>query len=97
MSAAWFNRAEGVITLSLHAQPGAKRTEIQGLHGDALKVRLAAPPIEGRANQELRRFLAELFQVPQRNVNLVSGEASRQKRFRIRGSAIDPMSLLDSQ
>ncbi len=96
MAAAWFSRAEGVITLSLHVQPGAKRTEVQGLHGDALKIRLAAPPIEGRANQELVRFLANCFQVPQRDVGLLSGESSRQKRFRIVGSAIDPMSLLDS-
>ena len=96
MPAAWFSRADGVITLSLHVQPGAKRTEVQGLHGDALKIRLAAPPIEGRANQELVRFLAECFQVPQRNVSLIAGETSRQKRFRISGSVIDPASLLDS-
>ena len=94
--AAWFSRADDAITLVLHVQPGARRTEVQGLHGDALKIRLAAPPIEGRANQELIRFLAERFQAPQRNVNLVAGETSRQKRFRVSGSVIDPASLLDS-
>ena len=96
MPAAWFSRADGVITLALHVQPGAKRTEVQGLHGDALKIRLAAPPIEGRANHELVRFLAERFEVPQRNVSLVAGATSRQKRFRVSGSMIDPASLLDS-
>jgi uncharacterized protein len=98
-TAAWFNRADGAeaaISLRLHIQPGARRSEIQGLHGGALKVRLAAPPLDGRANAELTRFLATAFEVPQRNVELISGESSRQKRFRIIGSAIDPLGLLDS-
>ena len=96
MAAAWFSRADGVITLALHVPPDAKRTDVQGLHGDALKIRLAAPPIEGRANHELVCFLAERFQVPQRNVSLIAGATSRQKRFRVSGSMIDPTSLLDS-
>lgn len=96
MTAAWFGRVDGVITLALHVQPGAKRTEVQGRHGDALKIRLAAPPIEGRANHELVRFLAERFEVPLRNVSLIAGETSRQKRFHISGSMTDPASLLDS-
>ena len=93
---AWFSRADDAITLVLHVQPGARRTEVQGLHGDALKIRLAAPPIEGRANQELVRFLAEHFKVPLRDVCLIVGETSRRKRFRVSGSTIDPASLLDS-
>ena len=75
--------ADGSITLTVHAQPGAKRTEVAGVHGDALKIRVASPPVEGKANEELRRFLAEAFGVPQRNVTLVRGETGRRKTLRI--------------
>lgn len=91
---AWF-RVDGEFTIvTIHAQPGAKRTEVQGLHGDALKIRIAALPIEGKANVELMRFLATVFGVRQRDVELVSGETSRSKQFRIRDSKIDPASVL---
>lgn len=78
-------RANGavVLTLSLHAQPGAKRTGFAGIHGDALKVRIAAPAVEGRANAELVRFIADAFGVPLRNVLLVRGEAGRDKVVRV--------------
>jgi len=75
--------ADGSITLTVHAQPGAKRTEVAGVHGDALKIRIASPPIEGKANEELRRFLADAFGVPVRNVALVRGEMGRRKTLRI--------------
>lgn len=90
----WFRREGDSLVVSIHAQPGAKRSEIQGLHGDALKVRISAPPLDGRANAELQRFLAGCFGVPQRNVTQLSGESSRQKRFRIDGSTVDPASLV---
>jgi uncharacterized protein len=75
--------ADGSITLELHCQPGAKRTEIVGTHGSALKIRLAAPPVEGRANEALIAFLAASFGVPRRNVTLIRGEAGRAKKVRI--------------
>jgi uncharacterized protein (TIGR00251 family) len=71
------------LVLKLHVQPGAKRTEVAGVHGDAIKIRLAAPPVEGKANDALRRFLADAFGVPLRNVELVRGERSREKVVRI--------------
>ena len=71
------------LVLTLHVQPGAKRTQLAGRHGDALKLRLAAPPVEGRANDALRAFLADAFGVPQRKVTIVRGEASRDKIARI--------------
>jgi uncharacterized protein (TIGR00251 family) len=88
---AWVTQdpATGALLLTLHIQPGAKRTEWVGLHGDAMKIRLAAPPVEGRANECLLRFLADAFQVPLRQVTLRSGAASRQKRVAIMGSAFD--------
>ncbi len=91
---AWYRLQDEAITLTLHIQPGAKRSEIIGLHGDALKIKLAAPPIEGRANEALLRFVAELFDVPLRNVKLKQGEQSRRKVVVILGSNINPETLL---
>jgi uncharacterized protein (TIGR00251 family) len=79
------------VTLRLHIQPGAKKTEVVGLHGEALKIRLAAPPVDGKANACLIGFLAE--GVAKASVSLVSGESSRAKRIRI--DAVDPLVVLD--
>lgn len=78
------------VVLTLRVQPGARRTEVAGLHGDALKVRLAAPPVDGKANAELLRYLADAFGVPLRNVTLVRGETSRQKIVRVAAPACRP-------
>jgi uncharacterized protein (TIGR00251 family) len=82
-SRAWLRQDGGDIVLSLHVQPGAKRTEPAGLHGDALKIRLAAPPVDGKANEALIAFLAKTLGVPKSKVELVSGQTSRAKRIRI--------------
>jgi hypothetical protein len=92
--AEWYKRTANVLTLTLHIQPGAKRSEIAGLHGDALKIRLAAPPIDGRANEALLKYLAGLFEVPLRQVELRQGGQSRHKVVAISGSVIPPESLL---
>lgn len=86
----WWREDAGGIVLSLHLQPGARRTEIAGLHGGALKLRLAAPPVEGKANVALREFLADAFGVPLRQVTLVRGQTSRDKVVRIEGPAVRP-------
>ena len=65
------------------------------MHGEALKLRLAAPPIEGRANDALLKFIAELFDVPLRQVELRQGGQSRHKVVAITGSKVEPESLLD--
>jgi uncharacterized protein (TIGR00251 family) len=79
-----WRREEGDdLVLTLHVQPGAKRTEVQGIHDDALKVRLAAPPVDGKANQVLRRFLADAFGVGLRAVTLEHGQNTRHKVIRI--------------
>jgi hypothetical protein len=90
----WFRRNGEVLTLTLHIQPGAKRSELAGLHGEALKIRLAAPPVEGRANEALLKFIAGLFDVPVRQVELKQGGQSRHKVVAITGSQVDPESLL---
>lgn len=92
--AAWYRQQGEVITLTLHVQPGAKHSNIAGLHGDALKIRLAAPPIEGRANEALLKYLAELFAVPLRQLELKQGAQSRHKVVAISGSARNPEELL---
>ena len=75
---------DGSVELSVHAQPGAGRTQITGRHGDALKVRVAVPPEHGRANDALTKLLAEVFGVAASAVSLVSGDKSRTKRFRLK-------------
>ena len=90
----WYRRNGEVLTLTLHVQPGAKRTDVAGLHGEALKIRLAAPPIEGRANEALLKFIAEAFGVPLRQVELKQGGQSRHKVVAITGSKVEPESLL---
>ncbi len=64
-------------------QPGAKRTEFAGKHGERLKIRLAAPAHEGRANEALVEFLADYYRVPKKNVTIASGLRSRAKRVLI--------------
>lgn len=94
--ALWYRRHDDVLTLTLHVQPGAKRSEVAGLHGDALKLRLAAPPIDGRANGALIKFISALFKVPQRQVVLKQGGQSRHKVVAITGSLVEPVSLLNN-
>jgi len=93
----WYRREGETITLTLHVQPGAKRSEITGLHGTALKIKLAAPPIEGRANDALLKFVADQFAVPLRNAELKLGGQSRHKVVAVTGSNIEPESLLPTE
>ncbi len=91
----WYRRLDsGALELLVHAQPGARRTEVAGLHGDALKVRIAAPALEDRANDALVAFVAEALGTSKRGVVLGSGEKSRQKRLRISGATRPPETLL---
>jgi len=78
------------LTLRVHAQPGAKRTEVVGPHGDALKIRVAAPAVDGKANVELLRFIAEQFGVPLRSVSLLRGDTGRHKTVRVSGPVRRP-------
>ena len=83
----WFRQAtDGRITLTLHIQPGAKKTEFAGLHGDALKIRLAAPPVDGKANEALVKFVAETLKLPKSAVTLKSGQTSRRKVLEVQGA-----------
>lgn len=83
MSVAWVQQAGEDVLLSLHVQPGAKKTEVAGLYGDALKIRLAAPPVDGKANACLVAFLADQLAVAKSRVILVAGAGSRTKRMKV--------------
>jgi uncharacterized protein (TIGR00251 family) len=91
----WYRQApDGRITLTLHIQPGAKKTEFAGLHGDALKIRLAAPPVDGKANEALVRFVAENLQLPKSAVSLKSGQTSRRKVLEVTGATAEAVARL---
>ena len=67
--------------LTVHVQPGSSRTECVGIHGDAIKIRVAARPIDGAANDELIRFIADQCGVPRASVRIRQGEQARRKRL----------------
>lgn len=81
----WLTVQPSGIRLTLHVQPGARKSEVAGEHGDALKIRLAAPPVEGKANAELLRWLASYLGVPRKAVTLLSGERNRHKIVAVDG------------
>jgi hypothetical protein len=72
------------LILDCHLQPKASCDEFAGLHGERLKIRLTAPPVDGKANAKLLAFLADAFAVSKSQVSLESGQQSRQKRVRIK-------------
>jgi uncharacterized protein len=88
MSSGMLREVTGGVTLAVRAQPGAKKTAIVGVYGEGdaaqLKIAVQAPPVEGRANEALIAFLAEMLGLPKRSVELVSGELSRSKVFLLR-------------
>jgi uncharacterized protein (TIGR00251 family) len=84
----------GAITFAVRVVARASRTEIAGERDGALRVRVAAPPVEGAANAELLRFVAKLLQLPARDVEIVSGHTSKTKILRVRGSSREAVGLL---
>ncbi len=80
--------------VDFYVQPRASKTEVVGRHGDAIKIRVKAPPVDGAANVELIRFLAKRFKVPRKAVELVSGSSSRYKQIAIEG--VTPTEIVES-
>jgi uncharacterized protein (TIGR00251 family) len=78
-------RQGDMTTLTFHVQPRAKTTEIAGWHGDAIKIRLAAPPVDGKANAKLLAFLAEALGLPTSAIRMAGGERGRRKRVQLTG------------
>lgn len=77
--------------MTIHVQPGAKKTEVAGAHGDALKIRLAAPPVDGKANAALIDYLAKRLGIPKSRITLKSGQTSRRKVLAVEG--VDPVAV----
>lgn len=71
------------LLIDIRVQPGAKHDEIAGLHGHRLKIRINAPPVDGKANIQLVKYIAQVFQVRRARVKIVSGEKNRDKRLKI--------------
>jgi len=93
----WFRvGADGSITLTLHIQPGAKRTECAGMYGDALKIRLAAPPVDGKANAALIDYIAERLDCGRAAVTLKSGQTSRRKVLAVSGCSAEAVARLET-
>ncbi len=84
-----FEQRGDAVRIPVRAQPRASRSELAGEYDGALKVRLAAPPVEGAANEELVRFLARLLGVPKSAVRVVSGDTGRNKIVEVDGVALD--------
>jgi hypothetical protein len=80
---------KGGSILTVHVQPNAARTECVGIHGDALKIRLAARPIHDAANEELIRFIADRCTVPRANVRIHAGAKARRKRVHVKGATAE--------
>ena len=73
----------GAVTFKIKVQPRAAKSAIAGVHGDAVKVRIASPPVDGKANEEVRNFFARLLKVSTNSVEIIAGESSRDKLLRI--------------
>lgn len=82
---------DGNVVVRVHVQPGAGRTAVVGRHGDALKVRVAAPPEKGRANDACRGVVADLAGVAPAAVELTAGATGRAKRFRVQGVDVEEL------
>jgi uncharacterized protein len=91
--AVWARRTADGWTLAVHVQPGAKRSEVAGLHGDRLKIRIAAPALDGRANEALVAFVAETLGIAKSRITIAKGVQSREKLLVFAGNC-DPTVLL---
>ena len=85
--------SDGVV-LSLHCQPGAKASRVVGLHDERLKIQLQAPPLENRANEALVAWLAEQLGVPRKQIEILTGQTSRQKRVLVQGATLEQVERL---
>jgi uncharacterized protein (TIGR00251 family) len=97
MSALRITEHRGRIRFAVHMQPRASRTEVVGLHGDALKVRLSTPPVDGAANAALVELLADALGISRRAVRIVAGEMSRGKVVEVDGADVENIRRLAHQ
>ena len=91
----WYQIVRDGVAIQIHAQPGAKRTEVAGLYGDCLKLRLASPPVDGKANACLIEFVAERLGVKRAQVTITRGLSSRRKTVFVAVAEFQPAALID--
>jgi len=83
------NEGKGGIYLNVHAQPGARRAQLRGLHGDAVKIAIGEAAQDGKANKAITRVIAKALDLPLSDVEITSGMTSRRKRVFLRGSSAE--------
>jgi uncharacterized protein (TIGR00251 family) len=89
-----YTRDEDALLFTVRVVPRASRSEIVGEHDGTLRVRVAAPPVEGAANVELARTLSRAFKVPSSAVLITGGHSSKLKQLRVRGAAVELLERL---
>ena len=87
--------ADGAVLLHIYVQPKASKSKIVGIHDGCLKLAVAAPPVDGRANEELARSLARLLGLPGRAVSIHSGDKSRKKKVRVEAAYDDVLGRIE--
>jgi hypothetical protein len=97
VSALRVQRSGNSVRFAVHVQPRAARTEIVGLHGDALKIRVTSPPVEGAANEAIVEVVAAALGISRREVRIVAGATSRQKTVEVDGTNEDAIIRLASR
>ena len=85
---AWFRETSEGVHITVRAVPNAPQNQVVGIQGDAIKIRLKAPPVDGKANEVLVRFLSEILGLPRKQISLTAGSTSRNKSVRITGLAL---------
>ena len=95
MSQAWCSALPDGVRLAVQITPNAKKTEVIGVLDDALKLKLQAPPIEGRANEALVRYLADRLDVPRSAVTITHGHTSKRKLVEIRSAKLKPAQVAE--
>ena len=94
MSAAWCSATAEGVRIALQITPNAKKTEILGVSGDVLRLKLQAPPVDGKANEALIRYLADVLDVPKSRVQITHGLSGRKKLLEIRAASLTPDSVM---
>jgi len=92
----WFEEKDGDLIVNLRIIPRAAKNAVQGLHDSALKIRLQAPPVEGKANQALVKFLSKHWKIPKADIEILSGATGRNKRVCIRNARASLKQFLHS-
>ncbi len=91
---AWATTVSDGVVLSLHCQPGARASKVVGLHDERLKIQLKAPALENRANEALVAWLAEQLGLPRKQIEVLTGHTSRQKRVLVRSATVEQVQRL---